>query len=76
MAKKDAAEAAPEEVGAQVEPGEKFPVDPPAEAKNGDVNPARVEFVTAHNVASGIDESGVILDHTGTPWDHVMEVSN
>jgi hypothetical protein len=65
----------PEELGAAVEPGDKVPMDPPAE-KHDEVNPKRVEFVTVHNVASGLDESGTVLDHVGSPFDHVMEVSN
>ena len=64
-----------DDLGGQVEPGDKVAMDPPA-LKHDEVNPKRVEFVQIHNVASGLDESGVVLDHVGSPYDHVMEVSN
>lgn len=56
------------------------PVDeaPAVEVAAEDAGPseARVELVTTHNVASGIDASGRPLDHVGSPFDHVIEVHN
>ena len=48
----------------------------PAEPEADVVDPDRVGFVTTHNVAAGIDESGAPLDHVASPFDHVQEVSN
>jgi hypothetical protein len=51
------------------------PVAPAAPTEDEGVA-SRVALVTTHNVASGIDESGVPLDHVGSPFDHVIEVHN
>lgn len=58
------AEDTPDEAAAAVEPE---PVE---------IDETRVHLVQTHAVHAGADDEGNALDHIGTPYDHVIEVSN